>query len=274
MFKIIKTELFDEFRCLMGACKDNCCDENWIITIDDDTYELYKSMGIDELDEKITVNKPHTLIKKNGKCPFITAEGLCILHRDFGEKYISNTCRSYPRFVSTYGDLYIENIGLSCPASAKWITELDRKVSLKEETYYEDQSEVGKSLQPSDAEIFMKAVIGSFYKSDSFEQSVRDIESSRGLSILNDELTAVCTSEFVKENELMVQNVGISYLFEHIMLESTKADSDYSKVVIKLINIIGEIAEKYNEFKHQNENIHENLADAIYKTMRRADHGI
>lgn len=274
MFKIIKTELFDEFKCLMGACKDNCCDENWLIIIDDATYELYQSMGIENLDEKVTAQAPHSLIKKNGKCPFITLEGLCILHRDMGEKYISNTCRSYPRFVSTYGDLYVENIGLSCPASASWIVSLSRKIKLLEKVYYEDQSEVGKTLPASEDELRMKSIVDTFYRNDTLLESVKDIEHIMDKKILDEQLTEICSGDFVRNNELLAQNIGISFLFENLMLESLKTESDYAAVVGKSIRIIGAISEKYSELASSGRSVEENLSDAIYKTMRIEDHGI
>lgn len=46
MFKTIKNELYDEFQCWMDKCPSNCCDENWIIFIDDATYEKYKEIFI------------------------------------------------------------------------------------------------------------------------------------------------------------------------------------------------------------------------------------
>lgn len=76
MLKIIKIENFDQFQCLMNRCPDNCCFENWSISIDDETYHKYVDMNIPELDMKIKPTKPHTIIKHLGKCPFIKGNGL------------------------------------------------------------------------------------------------------------------------------------------------------------------------------------------------------
>lgn len=116
MIKIIKIEYFDQFQCLMERCPDNCCCERWSISIDESTYNKYVNMNISDLDKKIKSTKPHTIIKHMGKCPFITENGLCSIQKEYGEEFLSNTCRAYPRFVSEHGDLFIENIGLSCPA--------------------------------------------------------------------------------------------------------------------------------------------------------------
>ncbi len=162
MFKIIKIDFYDDFACLMSKCPDNCCDEDWDIYIDDAAIEKYRQMGISDLSEKITETIPHKLIKKDGKCPFITPEGLCTFHRDYGEEYLSNTCRSYPRFVSTYGDVYLETLGMSCPATVRNVLELKKPVEFPEQMYYEDTSEVGKILEQTETEKLARKVIGQF----------------------------------------------------------------------------------------------------------------
>ena len=35
---------YDEFRCIAGECKDNCCVGGWEIDIDEETYEYYQQM--------------------------------------------------------------------------------------------------------------------------------------------------------------------------------------------------------------------------------------
>lgn len=85
-----------------------------------------------QLDSKITKEVPHRIIPQDGKCPFITSEGLCSIHGTYGENLLSNTCKSYPRFVSEYGDLYIETLGLSCPAYA--FLGIKKKVSLDKDS--------------------------------------------------------------------------------------------------------------------------------------------
>ncbi len=162
MFKLIKVDFYDEFACLMSECPDNCCDEDWDIYIDDPTIEKYRQMHIQDLSEKITETIPHKLIKKNGRCPFITPEGLCSFHRDYGEEYLSNTCRSYPRFVSTYGDVYLETLGMSCPAVVKKVIGLNDLVSFPERMYYEDASEAGKTLERTEIEKLARRVIEQF----------------------------------------------------------------------------------------------------------------
>ncbi len=162
MFKLIKVDFYDDFACMMSDCPDNCCDEEWDIYIDDDTIKLYEEIGVADLSSKITMTEPHKLIKHNGKCPFITPEGLCMFHRDYGEDYLSNTCRSYPRFVSTYGDVYLETLGLSCPATVRQVLKMTRPVSFPDKIYYENDDEVGKRPDNTPAENMAYSVIRFF----------------------------------------------------------------------------------------------------------------
>lgn len=46
MLEIIKMEYFDQFQCLMDKCSDNCCEEKWSISIDEETYQKYVNMNL------------------------------------------------------------------------------------------------------------------------------------------------------------------------------------------------------------------------------------
>lgn len=163
MFRLIRIDFYDDFSCLMSRCSDNCCDEEWDIYIDDETIEKYEKLGVADLYAKITRDEPHKLIKHEGKCPFITPEGLCIFHRDYGEDFLSNTCRSYPRFASAYGeDIYLETLGMSCPATVTNVMEMKDPASFPAKVYYEDESEKGNNPPVSVEETIARRTIGMF----------------------------------------------------------------------------------------------------------------
>lgn len=265
MFKIIKTEYFDNFRCLMDKCKDNCCDENWIISIDDETYNLYKSLNIHNFDNKISPDT-HTIIKDNGKCPFILENGLCYWHKEFGEDYLSNTCKSYPRFVSSYGDLYVENIGLSCPASAQWIVYLDHKCEIVEKIYVEDKAENPDEYTLLKSEILMRTVINILYKNESFIDGISEL-----YQLFEGREKANWDKNICSAFNLIFCNIAICFLFEHIMLETKKDSPDYVSVIDSICSIISTISGRYSEKESTYDN-KELLSDIIYKTMRETDH--
>lgn len=270
MIKTIKAEFFDQFQCLMDKCPDNCCNERWSISIDEATYDKYLDMGIPNLEMKITATKPHTIINQEGKCPFVTEEGLCSIHKEYGEEFLSDTCKAYPRFVSEYGDLFIENIGLSCPASAQWIVSLNRKCRLIEDIYYEDKTETDKSFVKTEAELIMKSILECFYERNSIWESI--IECYRKLG---GDAIEVMNSKFCEMNSLLLQNISICYLFERIMLQSKKQNPDYRSVIERLVFILKQFEEQCQ--KNYGECLvytAEQLSVVLYQIMRKYDHEI
>lgn len=103
-------EYFAEFACKCGDCRATCC-HGWGIALSQDEY--FRVMSTDcspELRRRLDVAfKPATnpaptperyaLISYNwlGKCPIQTDEGLCLLHKEYGEEAIPEICRRYPR---------------------------------------------------------------------------------------------------------------------------------------------------------------------------------
>ena len=66
-----------------------------------------------------------------------------MLHKEYGEGFLCETCRNYPRMTSCYEDLYIVSLALSCPAVLEllWIQE---KTEIKTEIFYESQEDLRK----------------------------------------------------------------------------------------------------------------------------------
>ena len=293
----------------MSECHDNCCDEGWDIYIDDKTYELYKKMGVPQIDSKISSTQPRKLIKKDGKCPFITPEGLCIFHRDYGEEYLSNTCRSYPRFVSTYEDVYLETLGMSCPATVKCVIDHSEPIVFKETTYYEEEAEIGKKAEASEAEKKARNVIYQFnplsntistyielLTEDSQNQKKCNLDREELMEVLRSETKGTPSERYVQElfDDISVTtndisdiernitaisksfscNVNRIWLFEHLMLESHKEKSDIKSVIKRGYVMWNLLLIALKRYICKNEDIDESiLIDCTYKVMRIVDHG-
>lgn len=56
--------------------------------------------------------------------------GLCCLHKEYGESFLGETCKNYPRFASDYENLYVLALALSCPAVLDWNGILYELISL------------------------------------------------------------------------------------------------------------------------------------------------
>lgn len=278
MFNLIKTEYYDDFQCSMSDCPANCCDEAWLVTIDEQTYQKYLGSDIPDLDNKISPASPHVILhdRRTGRCPFITAEGLCTLHATYGEDFLSNTCKSYPRFVTDYGPVVTQTLGLSCPEVAHAVLNMDHLITLREEVMYEHKHEIGQPYLPTNAEARMKTCIAVFYDaSGSVEQCLKECLTSvdadhRSLMLGNMDPAPACLDETYP---LLEKNIAISFLFEHLMLESLNPEPDYALVVLKCADLL-------NAFRNALLSAKEDLSvpddifisGILYRLMRQMDH--
>lgn len=105
-----------KFKCLVDKCPDNCCYE-WGISIDDNTYELYKKSAPELLDF-IDKTKDSCHMKKDPQgsenCIKLN-NGLCSIESTYGADYLSNTCFLYPRVRNYIGSALMLSAELSCP---------------------------------------------------------------------------------------------------------------------------------------------------------------
>ena len=278
MFNLIKIEYYDDFQCAMSACPENCCDENWTIRIDETTYRKYADQGIPDLDKKISSVPPHVIIKDSctGRCPFITGEGMCTLHATYGEAFLSDTCKSYPRFATDYGPVVTMTLGLSCPVVADRVVNLDHVIRLREEVMYEHVRELKKPYLPTVAERQMKRCISLFH--DDSRNVIQCLEEC--LKITGKDCDTKLPDETVPAPYLLhtafpilEKNIAVSYLFEHLMLESLKAEPDYGDVTGKCFDLLMEFR---TALSSAGETTHESEKDVVtqilYRLMRQRDH--
>ncbi len=110
-----------EFICDASKCNSNCCERGWNIGIDEATYQKYlrylpKTAELFKYD----AGKEKYLLTKH-PCPFLTEKKLCYLQLEYGEDFLSPTCRSYPRVTTYFGKFFERALTLTCPLAAKSI---------------------------------------------------------------------------------------------------------------------------------------------------------
>jgi len=128
MINKYQPKYYNNFRCIGGQCKNNCCN-NWIINIDKETYDKYMSLDeetIKEFSQKLSpvdngAKGAVTLHDPEGNCLFLNESGLCTIQIRFGHDYLSCTCKSYPRLTCIVGGAPECFLELSCEAAAKLI---------------------------------------------------------------------------------------------------------------------------------------------------------
>lgn len=128
--KILQPQYLQNFKCDSAECEDICC-RGWRVFIDKKSYDLYRKCPDAKLRQKLnktiirnrfnTNNQTYAKIKMNeyNSCPFLDDEKLCSLQRSMGEKYLSVTCASYPRYYNIINDILEKSAYLSCPLTAK-----------------------------------------------------------------------------------------------------------------------------------------------------------
>ena len=109
--RYVKTDDYDSFVCLAGACPDTCC-AGWEIVIDEHSLEAYgqRSQKGDAFAKRLarSVDWEESVFRQtNRRCAFLEDNDLCALYTAMGPEALCDTCRNYPRPVSyTHLDVY------------------------------------------------------------------------------------------------------------------------------------------------------------------------
>ncbi len=121
---------YSAFQCIADKCRHSCC-IGWEIDIDSATYELYQRE--DELRKTVELREdgPGFALCADGRCPHLNADGLCRIILLYGEAYLSEICRSHPRFFNKLPNGRIEaGLGIVCEEACRMILEDGERFSL------------------------------------------------------------------------------------------------------------------------------------------------
>lgn len=164
--KDLRPAYYDEFRCLMSACRLNCCRGGWHIGLSKKEYEtLKRQKGSPDLNERLEhcvrrVKKGMfagedygEFVLRDGACP-LWRDGICALQREKGEEVLPGVCRRFPRsedyMLSGYNERYLS---LGCEGVLALLWNLPDGVDFVSDPLPEDQRRVwevpeGLSLLP------------------------------------------------------------------------------------------------------------------------------
>ncbi len=120
MDSIHTSNILAGFTCKGGACEDTCC-KAWQMQVDETSLQKIKNAAPQLLDSiedgfggKIMRKNPDT-----SYCVKFTPDGLCGIHKDYGEDFLGDACFFYPRIPRRInGELYM-SAALSCPEIAR-----------------------------------------------------------------------------------------------------------------------------------------------------------
>jgi len=122
--KTYAPDYYPKFHCIAGKCRHSCC-IGWEIDIDEDTYDLYQSIG-GGFGRRLKNNiengdPPHFRLCADERCPFLTSDGLCDIILTLGEGALCQICDDHPRFRNYFSDRVEMGVGLCCEAAVKLI---------------------------------------------------------------------------------------------------------------------------------------------------------
>lgn len=128
--KVLKPFYYDDFKCIAGDCIDNCCREEWEISIDKKTYKKYRKLkgqwgnkinnNIGRIRSNISDLRYGKIKLKDKGCSLLDEKGLCTIHANLGMGYLCNICKVYPREITKLGEIYERSLKMSCPEVARY----------------------------------------------------------------------------------------------------------------------------------------------------------
>ncbi len=130
--KVLRPSYYGKFHCIAEKCENTCCG-GWGITIDKRSYMRYRKIKeqpyADTISSVIKRNRDenasddayaYIVLDKHQKCPLITEDGLCLIHKQYGHDALCVTCKIYPRMGKRLdASLPEASMTLSCPQVAR-----------------------------------------------------------------------------------------------------------------------------------------------------------
>ncbi len=118
-----------DFKCLAGDCPNSCCKQGWEIALDSATIAHYKSCGVADIEDNLTVGADGDRVLKllpNRVCPYLNQGGLCRLYIA-SNGVLGEICREYPRFYEEYQGFTETGVSASCPEALRLILEANEQ---------------------------------------------------------------------------------------------------------------------------------------------------
>ncbi|MFI3211521.1 MAG: flagellin lysine-N-methylase [Peptostreptococcaceae bacterium] len=280
--KVLGLSYFNKFKCIGSECSRSCC-EGWKISIDKATMKKYRSIdkknGREDVLNKINVKRERNIssysmkLDENKKCGFLNENKLCDIYGKYGEDYMSNTCKSFPRNIRTINNTVSIDLSIACIEATRLILTED-EISIYEFEqdlpYYQKEVDRFNSTFEKDNKFLLEL----FY-SDKFNIN-KKIFLGFIYDSLNEEEKIEFKEQLVEDNEYFgIKEASSAKLISsmNLLVNSCKAirvSSPYSMQCINTLSkYIGDVTdESLGEFEDElekfNKNIRNYFVNSIY----------
>lgn len=116
MTQVLQADVLSRFTCLGDKCEDTCC-QNWSMQVDDATLRRYRESAPQLLDAVEPSTDAPWIMRKDvatGMCVKLEG-GLCGIHKQYGDRFLSDACHFYPRVTRSLGEYTLMTATMSCP---------------------------------------------------------------------------------------------------------------------------------------------------------------
>lgn len=301
---MITPDYYKDFKCIGGDCKNNCCCGGWEIEVDDDALTRFGKIE-GEFGERVraSVNDENIFIRKNGRCPMLSPDGLCEMVLN-GEK-LCVVCDEYPRFTECFDDYEERGISLSCEAAAEIILNNEGKLRLVGDTgkcdedifrfLYSARNTIFEILEDREKDIYTRIRLvlnygeklqdrinnndysGFLYEpcdiSDKKESIIPFIEFLMTLDYLSDDWTNILSlvDENCVRDEIKLEKIAVYFIYRYFLKAAFDCDAlsklKFMALSVAVINALvvpcGNIYESSRRYSVEIEHNEENI-DMIY----------
>lgn len=242
-------KFINKFKCTQDKCQDNCC-FNWKMQVNDSIVDLYRKQS-DELYNAIEQRDNYTVMKidkKTNGCIKFT-EGLCGIHKNYGENYLADSCYFFPRIIKKLNNNILMSATLSCPEITRIILNDDDPFSIIKADFFrlpESISDIApKETEIKDFLITQQNILTLFNNNDlqakdglqqliTISRSLDHVEKKDYLPAINAIITIA--TNLIAEPKINEQS-HFSLIYILIFLINNSKDD----VPVKLFNIINKI---------------------------------
>src|SRR5690349_1055310 len=105
MTAMLCTKSLSAFSCLGDKCADTCC-QGWSMQVDDVTLARYRKDAPELLGAVEASQEAPWIMRKDPATNFCVKleGGLCGIHKQYGDAFLSDACHFYPRVTRALGE--------------------------------------------------------------------------------------------------------------------------------------------------------------------------